>query len=109
MLLLLVIAGCYRIGWLGSRRPIKVSWLQSGEWLLECADGRKLGAALLGGSQVNAGFVCLQLYADDLSTKSRHRVLLMRGEVSRERWRRLRVRLRLEAAHSLRSDLIGSK
>lgn len=93
--LLGVAAGFYWLGGWGARRVVRAAWLQSGDWQIERADGSKLTASLLDSSQVTAGFISLHLYADG-PAGSRHRLLWVRGELDREVWRRLRVRLRLE-------------
>jgi hypothetical protein len=96
--LLLLGVGYYRLGWWGPHRLCKASWLQSGQWRLERANGLSFSAELHSDSQSNPGWMCLRWQADPVSGASRCSLMIIRGELNLDIWRHLQARLRLEAA-----------
>jgi hypothetical protein len=79
------------IGWLGGpRRLTRISWQPDGIWLLNDAAGRTMEARLSGASRVTPAVLWLRW-----SGRAGTPLLLTRGDVASEEFRRLVVRLRL--------------
>jgi hypothetical protein len=73
----------------------RLTWRADGEWLLELVSGEKLEAELLPNAYVHAWLVTLIFRRQASGEKIR--LVLFRDALEAEMFRRLRVRLRLEA------------
>jgi len=83
--------GFRAIGWIGgARRLTRISWQPDGTWLLSDAAGRTIEARLSGASRVTPSVLWLRW-----SGRAGTPLLLARGDVSSDEFRRLVVRLRL--------------
>lgn len=98
---LIVWLGYYRLGWWGAYRLRKASWLSSGEWLLERVNGEVLIGELQDKSQRNARWMCLRWQVDKAPSIANCSLMLIRGEIDAQTWRRLQVRLLLEGRSRL--------
>jgi hypothetical protein len=73
----------------------RLIWRADGEWVLELASGKKLEAELLPNAYVHPWLVVLGFR--DMETGRGRRLALFHDALEAELFRRLRVRLRLEA------------
>ena len=88
------------MGLLGRHYAMKQLYCDTlGQWWLVPAEGERFVATLHADSRLGAGV--LWLTWDGL--RGRHRVLLLKPQLSAETWRRLRVRLHLLASPALKS------
>jgi hypothetical protein len=79
------------VGWIGGpRRLTRISWQPDGTWLLNDAAGRTIEARLSGASRVTTWVLWLSW-----SGRAATPLLLARGDLSSDEFRRLVVRLRL--------------
>ena len=96
---LVVLSGRYYWKQVIQRQPPKsikrLTWRADGEWLLERVTGEKLTAELLPNAYVHPWLVTLALR--DGASGEKIRLALFRDALDAELFRRLRVRLRLEA------------
>ena len=103
----LLAAGYLRAGWWGARRVVRVTWQQSGSWLLQRAnDNQDFMAtwALSEDSYIVSWLMVLRWHGDAGSAA----LMVLPGEMRMTAWRQWQARLRLQgakASHSSRPDV----
>ena len=99
-----MLAGLWRVGWLGARyRLYQVIWDSAGSWWLVGRHGRQV-AELRPDSVAFGQFLWLRWNC----LGGTDQVLILRGEMPADDWRRWLTRLRLEAGAASSKTLTGA-
>lgn len=99
-----VLAGLWSHGWLGGpRRLAKIAWLPDGQWQLSDACHTNAAAELRADSRVGARWLWLRWNAESAGWRP-PAMLLVRGDIPAADFRRLTVRLRLDAPSHRRRE-----
>lgn len=93
--LAIVAAGLWRLGWIGSRRPVRrVTWTASGLWYIVDGAGRTHEALL----QPQSRILPMALWLHWRSGSLRFQMFMFRADIPPDQHRRLRTRVRFESA-----------
>ncbi|MES1190334.1 MAG: protein YgfX [Steroidobacter sp.] len=93
--LAVLILGYRHLGWWGPRRVLRVTWQQSGQWLLQLASSKSAGGWVLTERSRVMSWLMVLRWRDDESCAQ---VIIFPGELPRAEWRRWQARLKLQAA-----------
>lgn len=96
VMLAALILGYRQLGWWGPRRVLRVTWQQSGQWVLQLASGKSARGdwVLTDRSRVISWLMVLR-WRDNESCAQ---VIIFPGELPKGEWRRWQARLKLQAA-----------
>jgi len=98
--------GLKRAGWWGSERIVRVTWQQSGEWVLRRAStvpAHPANWVLLDDSYVSAWLMVLRWRSDESSAS----LVVLPGDISTHDWRQWQARLKLQGNHQRDSNLLA--